>query len=68
MTGKTTITPEDSADLQQLQSDLELAHREGAAALLTQNMQRLQAIEAKQAAIVRRIKEIQGTAGKHWMA
>jgi hypothetical protein len=64
---KTILTTEEVAELQRLQSELEQAYRDGAAAMHANDGQRLRATEARQAAIAKRMREIQGTAGQPWM-
>jgi hypothetical protein len=65
---KATIDHQEAAELQQLFKDyLETASR-ALAALSPYDEATFVAVEAEQAAIVRRIKEIQGTTGQHWMA
>jgi hypothetical protein len=64
---KTILTTEEVAELQRLQSELDQAYRDGAAAVRANDFQRLRAAEARQAATVKRIRAIQGTAGQPWM-
>ena len=74
---RSVISPEEGAELKRLYADLPEAYKRAAAALRTdppghvlegEALKRFMAEEAKVAAIVRRIKEIQGTTGEHWMA
>jgi len=73
MTAKPTITPAENAELTQLRADYETASVRAAATLRTggrplegELLRRHRDEEAKVAAIVRRIKEINGTTGKPW--
>ena len=69
------ITPEEGAELRQLYADLPEANKRVAEALRTNGqplegeaLRRLMVEDEKASAIVRRIKELQGITGQHWMA
>jgi len=65
---RTTIGPEEAAELKRLYKDLSVAATKVNVVLQTVGMGSQAFIEAdrKLGAIVRRIKEIHGAAGKHW--
>ena len=67
---KTFITPEEGAELKQLEQDYLDAHRRARDAVVTEGMssEAYLKADAETARIMRRIKEIRGTSGKHWMA
>jgi hypothetical protein len=63
---KTVLTPEEGAELRKLQQDYIAATARTAAAIGVSEEAFVKA-DAETAAIVRRIKEILGTSGQHWM-
>lgn len=69
---ETFITPEQSAELEQLREEYIAATARAAAAIVGaaggMASDAFLEAEAETAAIVRRIKEIRGTTGKHWMS
>ena len=69
------ISPEEGEELRKLFKNLPKAHARASAALRTNGkplegelLRKFMEEDAKASDIVRRIKEIQGTTGKHWMA
>ena len=73
MAMKSVISPEEGAELQQLYKDLEIAKQNTRKAILEMSKvpdgesKWLQADEAE-TTIIRRIKEIMGISGQHWIA
>jgi hypothetical protein len=67
---RSIITPEEGAELTQLQLDSAVAIQRERHILATGGMESPEFLEATKAsgAIIRRIREIQGTTGTHWMA
>lgn len=67
---KEFMTPEQGAERAGLYEDLEIARRLTLAVVATEGMDSAAylAADAREAAILRRIQEIEGTTGKHWMA
>ena len=67
---RSVIGPDEAAELRRLYKDLSVATTKVNVVLQTLGMELKAFIEAdrKVSAIVRRIKEIHGVAGKHWMA
>ncbi len=65
---KTTIDPQEAAELEQLFKDYKDTAARALAALSPYDEATFSAVEAEQAAVVRRIKEIQGTTGQPWNA
>jgi hypothetical protein len=67
---RTVITTEDGAELKRLYADLVVATRKASAVLRAAGMESQAFLKADKEVgiIVRRIKEIRGIAGKHWMA
>jgi hypothetical protein len=74
MAGRSFISLEEAEELQRLYAEMRTASKRAADALQTQGaplegmpLQRYRDEEAKVAAIWRRIREIYGTEGQHWM-
>ena len=65
---KATIDHQEAAELEQLLKDYLVTAERSLAALSPYDEATFLAVDAEQAVIVRRIKEIQGTTGQHWMA
>jgi hypothetical protein len=67
---KTVLSPEDGAELQRLYQEHAATNQKTAAVLASKGMDSPEFAEADKAAgaIGRRIREILGNAGKHWMS
>lgn len=74
---KSLITPEEGAELERLYKELPAAQADVLAAIRTkppsyqyddEGQRKLMAAQERESAIIRRIKEILGVAGKPWQA
>jgi hypothetical protein len=65
---KSVITPEEGAELEALKSEYLAATRRAADAMQAHDSEAFVRADAVTSVIVRRVKEILGTAGQHWMA
>jgi hypothetical protein len=63
-----TISPEQNAELQRVLVEYTAATQRAASALAGGDLEGFAEEDGRAAVIVRRIKEIQGTAGKSWNA
>ena len=64
----TLLSPEGDAELKRLYADLAHASRRATAFLRTSGMTSAVRADREVTRIVKRIKEIRGLTGKHWMA